>query len=179
LRLFVREEQTAPSLARLRSGELDAALIALPYDTDGLDTFVIGEEDIVVCLPADHALAARKSLRESDLEGVPLLMLEGGHCLRDHALAACRLPGHTLKEVFQSTSLPTLVAMVAGGLGVTLLPRMAVARELAARRDLVIRPFDKQRPHRAIALCWRAMAAQGDNYKRLAQTWADARLVKA
>jgi len=179
LRLFVREEQTAPTLARLRSGELDAALIALPYDTDGLDTFVIGEEDIVVCLPADHALAARKSLRESDLEGVPLLMLEGGHCLRDHALAACRLPGHTLKEVFQSTSLPTLVAMVAGGLGVTLLPRMAVARELAARRDLVIRPFDKQRPHRAIALCWRAMAAQGDNYKRLAQTWADARLVKA
>jgi LysR family hydrogen peroxide-inducible transcriptional activator len=178
LKLFVREEQTAPSLARLRKGELDLALIALPYDTAGLDVVEIGEEDMVVCMPAAHPLAARTSVRESDLKDVPLLMLEGGHCLRDHALAACRIPASALKEVFQSTSLPTLVSMVAGGLGLTLLPRMAVARELAGRADLVIRPFEKSRPTRSIALVWRSAAAQGDNYARLAKAWAGAEIVE-
>lgn len=179
LRLFVREEQTAPVLTRLRKGELDLALIALPYDTTDLEAFPIGAEEMVVCLPADHPLAARKAVREIDLEDVPLLMLEGGHCLRDHALAACRMSGHTLKEVFQATSLPTLVAMVAGGLGATLLPRMAITRELAARTDLVVRPFAKREPHRTIALCWRAAAAQDDNYRRLAQAWVKAKIVPA
>lgn len=178
LKLFVREEQTAPTLSRLRKGELDLALIALPYDTEGLDVAEIGEEDMVVCMPADHPLAARKTIRESDLAEVPLLMLEGGHCLRDHALAACRLSDRALKEVFQSTSLPTLVSMVAGGLGLTLLPRMAVARELAGRTDLVVRPFEKHHPMRTIALCWRAAAAQGENYARLAKAWTDARIVE-
>lgn len=178
LKLFVREEQTAPTLARLRKGELDLALIALPYDTDGLEVAEIGEEDMVVCMPAGHPLAARKAIRESDLADVPLLLLEGGHCLRDHALAACRLSDRTVKEVFQSTSLPTLVSMVAGGLGLTLLPRMAVARELAGRADLVVRPFEKHHPMRTIALCWRTAAAQGDNYAKLAKAWAGAKIAE-
>ena len=178
LKLFIREEQTASVLARLRKGELDLALIALPYDTNGLDVAEIGAEDMLVCMPATHPLAARKNVRESDLADVPLLMLEGGHCLRDHAMAACRLSNHALKEVFQSTSLPTLVSMVAGGLGLTLLPRMAVARELAGRSDLVVRPFARTLPLRSIALCWRSAAAQGDNYARLAKAWADAKIVE-
>ncbi len=177
LKLFVREEQTAGVLARLRKGELDLALIALPFDTQGLDVAEIGEEDMVVCMPAKHPLAARKSVRETDLADVPLLMLEGGHCLRDHALAACRLSDRAFKEVFQATSLPTLVAMVAGGLGLTLLPRMAVARELAGRADLVVRPFEKQQLLREIALCWRSAAAQSDNYARLAATWKTAKIL--
>ncbi len=178
LKLFVREEQTAPTLARLRKGELDLALIALPYDTDGLEVAEIGAEDMAVCMPAGHPLAARKAVGESDLAEVPLLLLEGGHCLRDHALAACRLSDRALREVFQSTSLPTLVSMVAGGLGLTLLPRMAVARELAGRSDLVVRPFEKHHPMRTIALCWRAAAAQGENYAKLARAWAGAKIVE-
>ena len=178
LKLFVREEQTAQALARLREGELDLALIALPYDTGGLETFRIGAEDVAVCMPAGHPLAVRKTVRESDLRHAPLLMLEGGHCLRDHALAACRLDGRAFKEVFQATSLPTIVAMVAGGVGLTLLPRMAVTRELAGRADLVVRPFEKRQPMREIALCWRSAAAQGDNFARLAKSWADAKLVE-
>lgn len=177
VKLLVREEQTAGVLARLRKGELDLALIALPYDTYGLDVAEIGTEDMVVCMPASHPLAARKSVRESDLADVPLLMLEGGHCLRDHALAACRLSDRSFKEVFQSTSLPTLVAMVAGGIGLTLLPRMAVARELAGRTDLAVRPFGKQQPMREIALCWRSASAQGDSYARLAAAWKAAKIV--
>jgi LysR family transcriptional regulator, hydrogen peroxide-inducible genes activator len=176
-KLLVREEQTAPMLARLRGGELDLGLIALPYDTAGLDCAAIGEEDMVVCLRADHPLAARKSVREQDLANVPLLMLEDGHCLRDHALAACRIPAAALKEVFQATSLPTLVAMVAGGVGLTLLPRMAVERELAGRADLTVRPFERARPMRTLALAWRSAAAQGENYTRLAKALRDARLV--
>lgn len=177
VRLFVREEQTAPILARLRRGELDLALIALPYDTAGLDTAEIGAEDMVVCMPARHALAPGKTVRVADLKSVPLLMLEGGHCLRDHALAACRIPASALNEVFQATSLPTLVAMVAGGAGLTLLPRMAAARELAGRSDLVVRPFDKARPMRSIALAWRSAAAQGETFAKLAKVWADAKIV--
>lgn len=177
VKLLVREEQTAGVLARLRKGELDLALIALPYDTDGLDVAEIGAEGMVVCMPAAHPLTARKTVRESDLADVPLLMLEGGHCLRDHALAACRLSDRAFKEVFQSTSLPTLVAMVAGGVGLTLLPRMAVARELSGRPDLAVRPFEKQQPMRDIALCWRSAAAQGDNYARLAAAWKAAKIV--
>src|SRR5690606_33696831 len=103
----------------------------------------------------------------------------GGHCLRDHALAACRIPQQALNEVFQATSLPTLVAMVSGGVGLTLLPRMAVERELAGRSDLVVRPFEKRRPERSIALCWRSAAAQAENYERLAAAWKSAKVVGA
>jgi LysR family hydrogen peroxide-inducible transcriptional activator len=177
VKLLVREEQTAGVLARLRKGEIDLALIALPYGTEGLDVAEIGAEGMVVCMPAAHPLTARKTVRESDLADVPLLMLEGGHCLRDHALAACRLSDRAFKEVFQSTSLPTLVAMVAGGVGLTLLPRMAVARELSGRPDLAVRPFEKQPPMRDIALCWRSAAAQGHSYARLAAAWKAANIV--
>ena len=171
------EHDYAWARRQLAERGLDLALIALPYDTDGLEVAEIGAEDMVVCMPAAHPLTAHTTVRESDLADVPLLMLEGGHCLRDHALAACRLSDRAFKEVFQSTSLPTLVAMVAGGVGLTLLPRMAVARELSGRPDLAVRPFGKQQPMRDIALCWRSAAAQGDNFARLAAAWKAANIV--
>lgn len=168
LQVYVREEQTAPLLARLREGALDVALIALPYDTAGLEAAVIGEEDVVVCLPAGHPLARRRTISDADLAGAPLLMLEDGHCLRDHALAACRLGSRRTNEIYQATSLPTLVQMVKSGLGMTLLPRMAVSQEVSGNQSLVVRPLANAAMARRIALVWRHAAVKTGEYAKLA-----------
>ncbi len=171
LKVFVREEQTAVVLNRLHEGTLDIALIALPYDTDALAVDVIGAEDVVICLPADHALAKKKSIAVTDLKDVPLLMLEDGHCLRDHALAACSLTTRRANEVYQATSLATLVQMVRGGLGVTMLPRMAAPLETAGQGGIVIRTLEHETPARQIALVWRATAVKAPEFEKLAEVF--------
>jgi LysR family hydrogen peroxide-inducible transcriptional activator len=169
LKVFVREEQTAVVLGRLHEGTLDVALIALPYETDTLAVEIIGEEDVVICLPVDHPLAKKKSIPVSDLKDVSLLMLEDGHCLRDHALAACNLTTRQAHEVYQATSIATLVQMVRGGLGVTMLPRMAAPIEAASQNGVVIRTLERETPARQIALVWRATAVKAPEYAKLAQ----------
>ncbi|MBL8630473.1 MAG: hydrogen peroxide-inducible genes activator [Rhodospirillaceae bacterium] len=168
LKIFVREEQTASVLARLHEGALDVALIALPYDTDSLTVDEIGAEDVVICLPTDHPLAKKKSIAAADLKDVPLLLLEDGHCLRDHALAACRLTTKRANEVYQATSLATLVQMVRGGLGVTMLPRMAAPIETSGQSGIVIRPLERETTARQIALVWRVSAVKGPEFHKLA-----------
>ena len=167
LKLFLREDQTDQLLARLRRGELDLALIALPYDTGDLATLSLAEEDLVVCMPARHEFARHKSVTPAMLAKAPLLTLESGHCWREHAWAACRLGGRRANEVFQATSLPTVVQMVAEGLGVTLLPRMAVPIEAAGNKDIAIRPISPAGPARTIALVWRATSTRGDDFTKL------------
>ena len=96
LTIYLREEQTAPLLARLEDGEVDAALIALPYDTGDLDTDIIGEDEFLFACNRDHALAGAEEVSLEALEGEKLMLLEEGHCLRGHALDACgvgRCPG--------------------------------------------------------------------------------------
>lgn len=168
LKVFVREEQTAPLLERLRQGKLDVAVIALPYDTHGLAVDIIGAEDVMVCMPAAHPLAHKRRISDDDLAAHPLLMLEDGHCLRDHALAACRLTARSTNEVYQATSLPTLVEMVKAGLGVTLLPRMAVPVEVHTGDSVVVRPLEGAEPAREIALVWRGAAVKSGEYAKLA-----------
>jgi len=172
LKIFVREEQSAPLLARLREGSLDAALIALPYDTAKLTTAVIGEEDVVACLPADHVLAKKKALTADDLAALPLMMLEDGHCLRDHALAACRIAAKRTNEVYQATSLATLIQMVRGGLGASLLPRMAVTGRAHDLEGIAVRPLSPRTPARQIALVWRETAVKSAEYVKLAEVLA-------
>jgi LysR family hydrogen peroxide-inducible transcriptional activator len=167
LKLFLREEQTEQLLARLRSGELDTAVIALPYDTDELTTMTLGEEDLVACLPKGHALAAHKVLTPALLTKAPFLTLESGHCWREHSWSACRLRGRRANEVFQATSLPTLVQMVAAGLGTTLLPRMAVPVETGPGKDVVMRAVSPGGPARTIALVWRDTSTRDDDLRRL------------
>jgi LysR family hydrogen peroxide-inducible transcriptional activator len=128
----------------------------------------LGDEDVVACIPAQHDLARHKTLTPALMATAPLLTLESGHCLRDHAWAACRLTGRRPNEVFQATSLPTLVQMVAAGLGVTLLPRMAVPIETAGKgKGVVIRPLHPGGPARTVALVWRETSTRGDDFKRL------------
>lgn len=169
LRLYLREDRSAVVLDALAGGRLDAAVLAQPFDLRGNRTEDLGQEDVVVALPAGHPLAARDHVTEADLVAEPLLTLEDGHCLRDHALAACNLDRGRGNETFQATSLSTLIQMVAGGLGLTLLPCMAVAREVTPNSGVVTRPLaGGDGPARRLVLCWRPGAARESNQRLLA-----------
>jgi LysR family hydrogen peroxide-inducible transcriptional activator len=166
LKLYLREEQTAPLLEKLAKGQLDVALIALPYDMGALETMTLGDDRILVALPKNHPLARARRIARAALVGEELLLMEDGHCLRSHALAACRLVGPDRNEVFQGTSLRTLLQMAAGGIGITLLPEMAVKPELAAAPGLVARPLEGA-PARGIALAWRPTSARKSEFRTL------------
>lgn len=148
------EDKTEQLLSRLASGTLEAALLALEAEIGDVEHETIARDPFVVAMPASHPLAqASGAVRESELPDDELLLLDDGHCFRQQALAACS--SSKLHEAeFRATSLSTLVQMVAGGAGVTLLPGLAVATE-AARAGLSVRPLTAAHAHRTIALVWR------------------------
>ena len=141
LTIYLREEQTAPLLARLEDGELDAALIALPYDTGDLDTDVILEDEFLFACHRTHALAGAGEVPPDALAGERLLLLEEGHCLRGHALDVCKMGDTKARAQFEASSLHTLVHMVAAGIGVTLVPRLAVDARIAQGTDISLSPL--------------------------------------
>ena len=166
LRLFLREEQTAPLLEKLAGGELDLVLLALPYDVGDAETLELGADPLFVALPPGHRLARGKRVAGEALGGENLLLMEDGHCLRSHSLEACRLVGPGRNEVFQGTSLRTVVQMAAGGLGLTLVPQMALATELPADGSLVAKPLAADALARRIALAWRRSSARKAEFRR-------------
>lgn len=173
LRLYLREDLTQRLIAALKSGHLDAALIALPFDMTGLDSAHVAEDEILAALPAGHPLASQERTRPSELEDEDLILLEDGHCLRDHALAACGLrpPRQSDAEAtFAATSLPTLVQMVGSGLGVTFLPSMAVSAGLTEGTSIEIRPLQAANPSREIVVAWRSGSIRGAEGRLLAET---------
>jgi len=155
LQLMLYEYQTAPLLDRLRAGDLDLAILALPADTDGLETRSLFAESFVVAMPRRHRLTARKRLKPADLAGETLLLLEDGHCLRDQALDVCSNVPLTEDQDFRATSLETLRQMVAAGLGITLLPRLAAEGPIAGTKGLEFRPFAPPSPSRIVGAAWR------------------------
>ncbi|MEW5684122.1 MAG: LysR substrate-binding domain-containing protein [Pseudomonadota bacterium] len=159
LRLFLREDLTHRLIAELKAGRLDAALIALPFDMGGLEWAHVADDELLAAVPADHPLAQQDSATPEALEAENLILLEDGHCLREHALSACRLNpprSGSGDEPFAATSLPTLVQMVGSGLGVTFLPEMAVSAGLARAANVVVRPIDADHPAREIVVAWRS-----------------------
>jgi LysR family transcriptional regulator, hydrogen peroxide-inducible genes activator len=171
LKLYLREDLTGRLVDGLRAHSLDAALIALPYEAQGIDTIVLFEEEFLYVGPSDHRLSTKPHLSPADLEGERVLLLEDGHCLRDHAIGVCGLARPGQEEV-RATSLFTLVQMAAGGLGVSLLPRMAADAGLAGE-GLVVRAFEPAVIGRQIGLAWRRGSG------RLAEVQALATLLKA
>lgn len=126
----------------MKAGQIDAAVIALPYEAPGIEHARIGDDEIMAAAPADHALAAPGPIRPGALRSEDLILLEDGHCLRDHALAALDIEPPRGDDVFAATSLHTLVQMVGSGLGVSFLPRMAVQAGLADNPAVAVRPFE-------------------------------------
>ena len=172
LKLFLREDQTQKLIAALKAGALDAALIALPYDTQGLEIAAVGDDELVAALPANHPLLGSDPIAPERLAGADLILLEDGHCLRDHVLSACRieLPKASDEGAFTATSLPTLVQMVGSGLGVSFLPAMAVEAGLAEDAPISIRRVGANHPSRQIVIAWRAGSSRGVEGRLLAET---------
>lgn len=172
LRLFLREEQTARLLDLLVRDRLDAALMALPYQVHDLDTMVLGEDSLLVACPREHPLAALAAIDSAELATEPLLLLEDGHCLREHALTACRLAPGRSNEDLQATSLSTLIQMVANGLGITLIPAIAVDVETRRTPEIVVRPFSEPAPTRELALVWRTGSPRASELRLLGELFA-------
>jgi len=155
LELRLYEYQTAPMLEKLREGELDLGVLALPVDLTGLEARELYREAFTVAVPERHPLAQRETLRVTDLRGEKLLLLEEGHCLREQALEVCGNAGVSEGEDFRATSLETLRQMVAAGAGVTLLPELASRGAYGNARGVKIRPFARPAPVRQIGAVWR------------------------
>lgn len=167
LKLYLIEAQTADLLAQLERGELDVLLLALPCACEG-ESEVLARDDFVAVLPRTHPLAKQKEITPEQLKQAKLLTLQDGHCLRDQILSACglRVSGD---DRHAATSLHTLVQMVDNGLGLTLLPQLAVKAGLLANTSLITRPVRGRQAYRDIALLWRQGATRGEEFRLLAK----------
>ncbi|WP_316740277.1 LysR substrate-binding domain-containing protein [Streptomyces sp. MK7] len=169
LDLQVHEEQTANLLEGLAGGRLDLLLLAVPLGVPGVTELPLFDEDFVLVTPLDHRLGGREGLPREALKELNLLLLDEGHCLRDQALDICREAGREDAPVTTTAAgLSTLVQLVAGGLGCTLLPRTALKVETSRSNQLLTGSFADPAPSRRIALAMRAGAARGAEYQELA-----------
>ena len=166
LRLFLLEDRTDNLLEKLRSGEIDVALIALPYNIEGFTSHVLFEDQFQLACPQNHPLAALPQISRKEITGQSLMLLEEGHCLRGHILNAYRLGGQKKLKEFEATSLHTLVQMVAAGLGLTLLPQIAIDANITAGTDIKLIPL-ADAASRQIGLVWRKSSPRDAEFKLL------------
>ena len=169
LQLYLREAQTEPALEELYSGRVDAVLMATPFPTAEVVTEPLFEDPFYLACLANDRLTKYKRLKTAHLEGHPLLLLEDGHCLRQHALSACKLHSADYSMPYQATSLSTLVQMVANGLGITLLPEIALRSGLLTNTNIETRAFSEKNVARTISLIWRPSSAKIPKLKILSQ----------
>jgi LysR family hydrogen peroxide-inducible transcriptional activator len=169
LTLLWTEEKTEVLVQRLARAELDAAILALEADVGNLETLVLGQDPFVFAAPAGHALASsHKPLRPEELEGEAVLLLDDGHCFRKQVLSFCSRSGAD-EAGYRATSLATLVQMTAGGVGVTLLPSLALSVE-NRHKALHVRTFAPKAPARTLALCWRRGSALAQTLAAIGET---------
>jgi LysR family hydrogen peroxide-inducible transcriptional activator len=169
LELLLVEEKTEDVLRDLRDGKLDAGVLALPIPDEQMHEELLFDEEFVLAVPIDHHLAEVDGpVPVSIIAGESVLLLEDGHCLRDQALAVCQLSGASERTGFRATSLETLRQMVAAGVGVTLLPRLAVAPPVASYDRIRLVEFSEPVPRRRIAMIWRQTSAYGALLTQLA-----------
>ena len=166
LDLHLRETQTQYLLEGLVAGRLDALLLALPVEHAEIETQVLFEDAFVLALPASRDLPANTAATPALFENERLLLLEEGHCLRDHALSFCDLKQVENLDTFGTTSLSTIVQMVANGFGVTLLPRMSLETE-ARRGGIQVLAFAAPEPHRKVGLAWRQSSPRKRDFLEL------------
>jgi LysR family hydrogen peroxide-inducible transcriptional activator len=166
LQLF--EDLSARLVEKLQQGQMDILLMAFPYDMPGLKTLTLFHEDFMLACPKSMQPPG-KSIAPADLKDMNLLLLEDGHCLRDHALSACKYTPPHQRKTFSATSLPTLIQMVQHGYGTTLLPGM-VAQEARHNRNLRIIPFKNPAPSREIGMAWHGAGPRAADMQALART---------
>lgn len=168
LNLGLRETQTAVLVQEVLSGKLDLALLALPASDNKLVELALFEDPFVLLTPAQHRLQHSKEINATDLENENLLLLEEGHCFRDQAIEFCTTAGLSKFASLAATSLATVSQMVSAGFGLTLLPQMALEREVSYNNNLIVRPFSPPQPSRRIGLVWRKNCPRVSDFQALA-----------
>jgi len=169
LKLFLKEDLSAQLYQQLLQGQLDLIILAFPYPLPEMETVSLLKDEFLLCLPPGHELGSSKQVKQAQLRGESLLLLEEGHCLRDHALEACKLEKADTDLVYQGTSLHTLVQMVANGLGVTLLPSISVEADVLGDTALQLKQFTNENVSREIGMAWRKSDPRRDEYLLLAE----------
>lgn len=167
LKLMLYEYQTQPLLDRLRSGEIDLGILALPVPLDGLEARELYEEPFTVAVPNSSELAKKTTLKVDDLSGETVLLLEDGHCLRDQALDVCSRVEAKESEDYRATSLETLRQMVAAGLGITLLPELATRGPFGSGQGLTVKHFARPVPSRTVGAVWRKSSARAQAFNAI------------
>jgi len=175
LELYLREDLTERLLEQLRAGRIDAALIALPFDTGELEIHELFRDEFWFVARADDPLAKPKAVAMERLDVNDVILLEEGHCLREHAITACGAAHGSGSRNIEATSLPTLLQMVEGGLGVTLLPEIAIKAGILNGTNLIARPFSTRVPARTLALAARPSSARGRDLGLLAEFFSQRR----
>ena len=160
LELLLIEEKSSSLIARLRDGEIDAALLALPVSDAQLRVEFLFDERFLLAVPASHAFARRDEIGIGELVDHDLMLLEEGHCLRDQALEVCGFSGAVERSSFRATSLETLRQMVSAEVGMTLLPELATLNRSFSQGGVHVLRFSDSNPSRQIAMCWRKSSAR-------------------
>ena len=169
LKLFLREETSGDAIESLHHGRADCVLLALPFATGEVDHEHICNDRLLVAFPKDEPRDPPAEIPPGMIDEGRLLLLEDGHCLRDHALAACNRPELRASATMIGTSLHTLVQMVDNGLGLTMLPQMAVDAGILKDTQIVTRPLETDTASREIALVWRKNSPRADEFRLLAK----------
>jgi LysR family hydrogen peroxide-inducible transcriptional activator len=175
LRLYLREETSQQACDALHRGALDCVLLALPLPCGDTESAALFDDRLLVALPEQRAGGFPARIPPERIESEELLLLEDGHCLTDHALTACRRHANRGQVSVLGTTLHTLVQMVDNGLGMTLVPQMAVEAGILDGTSLVARPLDAANAARGIALVWRRKSPREQEFRLLAEALRSAR----
>lgn len=170
LKLYLTEDLTDRLVAGLHAGRLDVLIVALPCDCGDAETLTLWRDRFSLAVRADEPLARAKRLKPEQLAPDRLLLLQDGHCLREQALSACRLSDPQVAEAYRGTSLPTLVQMVDNGLGITLVPQLALDAGILRGTKVVARPLAGDHAWRDIGLAWRKGTARRPEFELLGAT---------
>ena len=174
LKLFLREEPTGAACEGLHNGRADCVLLALPYACGEVASQTLFEDRLFLAFPTGEMPNALPAIAAADIDETRLLLLEDGHCLKDHALAACNRPEIHAEATMLGTSLHTIVQMVDNGLGITILPEMAINAGLLDNTSITAKPLDEANAVRRIALVWRRASPREKDFQMLAQVLAEA-----
>ncbi len=167
LKLYLREETSADACESLHHGQADCALLALPYPCGDVESRALFDDRLHVAFPKDDPHDPPAMVTPDLIDEARLLLLVDGHCLKDHALAACNRPELRASATMMGTSLHTLVQMVDNGLGLTLLPQMAIDAGLLAGTNVQARPLKAEHAARQIALIWRKNSPRQEDFELL------------
>ena len=174
LKLYLREETSQQACDALQRGQLDCVLLALPFACGEVDRAELFEDRFLVAFPPGAAEKLPETVPSAAIDETSLLLLEDGHCLKDHALSACNRPELRAGAAMLGTSLHTLVQMVDNGLGTTLVPAMAVDAGILEGTRVVARPLEADHPSRLIALVWRKASPREKEFRLLADALKEA-----